>query len=666
VTDRRRAAVRFAAVAAAALLLAGCAPAPRPSPVDKDWAQSASAHAADLAQRPGPYSGTPRLATDIRPPTNSWVSGPVFGTNLPAYTGMLAVTPRPDGFAVGLPTVEATPSTVFASAPDSLVVTAPSSGVTLTALDDLVARWALSAAGSSVGDLVAAEGWPYVAYTASASQVATVSGATERDRVAGDLLLVTSGGIRYGLVAPAAALDGFPGLTLAREEHLFIFAVPKDATAAQIEDLRGHAVPLESGTISHASGGDVVTTEYALHTAGNAPTLFGALPDADVAGAPTDLAYDTLYGEVRLRSGTTFTRSTPAITETASLDLSGLSANSRATLRTQVRLDTAATKFTATDTYDAGKQLYRAATLRQLAVQLGMTAEAATLRRTLIAQFDLWLDPAGCAKRTVRCFVYDPVLGGIVGQTPAYGSDEFNDHHFDYGYFLAAIGMLAATDPALVDRYRTVADLLALDIASPVETAAFPRLRVFDAYSGHSWASGTAQFQDGNNQESVSEAVNAWNGLALWATASGNPDLLDQARWMLSLETESADDLWLSPDLPPGFTAPFVAINWAGKRDYATFFDATPSAILGIELIPMSPATAFLPDPKRAKKLVDGVMTAPLTELPLVDYDVMLEATADPELAAKWAALLPDTSIDSADSRSYLLAWIAVQRAKKR
>ncbi len=536
--------MRLVAVVAAMLLLAGCAPSPRPVlSVGKDWVQSASAHAADLPQRPGPYSGTPRLATGIRPPTNSWVSGPVFGSNLPAYTGLLAVTPRPDGFAVGLPSVEATANTVFASAPDSLVVTAPSSGVTLTALDDLVARWTLSAAGSSMGDLVAAEGWPYVAYAATASQVATVSGATEPNRVADDLLLVTSGGIRYGLVAPAAALDGFPRLTLTREEHLFVFAVPKNANSAQIEELRARAVPLESGTISHTSGGGIVTTEYALHTAGNVPTLFGAFPDADVAGASTTLAYDTLYGEVRLRSGTIFKRSTPAITEAASLDLSGVPADKLAILRKQVRLDTAATKFTATDVYGAGKQLYRAATLRQLAVQLGMTTEAAALRKELITQLDLWLDPAGCATRTVRCFVYDPVLGGIVGEAPAYGSDEFNDHHFDYGYFLTVIGMLAANDPTFVDRYRTVANLLALDIASPVGTAAFPRLRVFDAYSGHSWASGTAPFEDGNNQESVSEAVNAWNGLALWAKASDNAELLHEARWMLSLETESAAKL---------------------------------------------------------------------------------------------------------------------------
>ena len=43
------------------------------------------------------------------------------------------------------------------------------------------------------------------------------------------------------------------------------------------------------------------------------------------------------------------------------------------------------------------------------------------------------------------------------------------------------------------------------------------RCAVFDPYRGHSWASGPSPFASGNNQESSSEAVAAWNGLALWA-----------------------------------------------------------------------------------------------------------------------------------------------------
>src|SRR5688572_31565583 len=55
------------------------------------------------------------------------------------------------------------------------------------------------------------------------------------------------------------------------------------------------------------------------------------------------------------------------------------------------------------------------------------------------------------------------------------------------------------------------------DIASPDrQDKLFPFLRNFDPYAGHSWASGHARFGDGNNNESSSEAMNAWYGMILF------------------------------------------------------------------------------------------------------------------------------------------------------
>ena len=72
----------------------------------------------------------------------------------------------------------------------------------------------------------------------------------------------------------------------------------------------------------------------------------------------------------------------------------------------------------------------------------------------------------------------------------------------------------------------------------------------------------------------------------------------------------------------------------------------------------MSPSTAFLPDAERRAALVSGVMDAGTLELPLIDYVIMLQATVDPAAALQNARDLPDARIDSANSRSYLLAWI--------
>ena len=86
------------------------------------------------------------------------------------------------------------------------------------------------------------------------------------------------------------------------------------------------------------------------------------------------------------------------------------------------------------------------------------------------------------------------------------------------------------------DKIAPVVDLAVADIASAQASSAFPQYRNFDPYSGHAWASGSSPFADGNNQESSSEAVNAWNAVALWAKVRGNTELQNQATWMMSTE----------------------------------------------------------------------------------------------------------------------------------
>lgn len=167
-------------------------------------------------------------------------------------------------------------------------------------------------------------------------------------------------------------------------------------------------------------------------------------------------------------------------------------------------------------------------------------AEATKLHERLVKTMDQWMDPSRCSTVEAFCFTYDPVNKGIIRQTPSFGSDESNDHHFHYGYFLYAAGVLAAQDLALAERWAPVMDLLAADIAMSPGSAEFPQRRNYDVYASHAWASGTSPFADGNNQESSSEAVNAWAGLTLWAKTRGNAALQTQATWMHALEAQSA------------------------------------------------------------------------------------------------------------------------------
>ena len=234
-----------------------------------------------------------------------------------------------------------------------------------------------------------------------------------------------------------------------------------------------------------------------------------------------------------------------------------------------------------------------------------------------------------------------------------------NDHHFHYGYMLYAAAVVAKNDPALAKKIAPVVDLIAADIASPQASVNFPQYRNFDPYSGHSWASGTSPFADGNNQESSSEAVNAWNGLALWEQVRGNAGGYDEARWMMSVESDSAKLYWTNTDLSafPEFTGKIVALNWGGKRDYATWFSPDPGAMLGIQLIPMGPYAQYLAgdNARITANLAEAAPTGYGVEFG--EYMVQYLALADPAAARSQLGSLP-TTIDNGTTKSYVLAWV--------
>ena len=185
---------------------------------------------------------------------------------------------------------------------------------------------------------------------------------------------------------------------------------------------------------------------------------------------------------------------------------------------------------------------------------------------------------------------------------------------------------------------------------------------MFDAYAGHSWASGTSPFADGNNQESSSEAVTAWNGLALWAGVTSNAPLEREADWMLSAEAASANAYWTDFDTTDpvydGYDHGVTSINWGGKRDYSTWFSAEPNAKLAILALPMSPVAGYLgADPARIESnLAEAAPNG--YDVTFGDYLLMYSALADPTAALAEAESLPDARIDDGNSRAYMLAWI--------
>ena len=635
-----------------------------------DWVDAATATTQSLPSYPSTYANHGiRVAPGVNPPTSSWISPAVFvgdGTPRAVFTGPLAVKPSPQGFGVLAPTVSASGDTILGGYADAAALSMGllgATGFTLTRKDSLSADLTYAAGSSTVGVLTLAEGWAYAQYTAASDQTvpltlpvsAGVTPVTGGYRIGATTLLVTQG-----------SLSG-TSLRLASGQRAWLAAVAPNATSDDIATLVRGAVPLRGTSTSYAAAAGRANTTYTLDT-GSAPTVFVAMPaQSDISGTRLATAYPSINGPMPAVTGTTFTTSTPAYDVPLDLDLSTMSATDRNALAALVRSDAArVATIDATDSYFGGKQLTRAVQVYRLARQLGLAAEQASLKTAIVTRLDQWFDPAGCRVRTTSCFAYDSVLKGIVGRQPSFGSDtEFNDHYFHYGYLLYAAGAMALDDPTLTSRWRSVADAVSAEIASPRATATTIPRRSFDDYAGHGWASGVAPFADGNNQESTSAATNAWVGVTLWGRASGNADLATEGQWMFSREAASAVAYWLKPYAIQGFSAPMASLVWGGKKEYATWFSAEPSAKIGIQVLPAAPAQlAYLRSVGETQlgRLTDAALGAGVTGKPLVDWSIALASLVDPARAQAAYAQLTDADIDNGDTRSYLFALLHTSR----
>jgi endoglucanase Acf2 len=615
-----------------------------------------------------------RLAEGLIPPTNRWFSGLVFGdAPQPVFPLPLAFSLTGAGFDFGVPIVQSGADTI-AAGPSTDVSAAFPTAVTTTvvAYDDASVTIELTdAADTALGTVIVAEGSPLVSVTAETATTITLT--TPPVPASEDGVFRTTIAEReYGMVGDAS-VDG-SRLTLQDGDTVTWFAVPDGSTA---DDLASSANPVTGVTAASAIAGSEATTSLAYATGGSDDTLLALLPHQyDALAAPgadaCDLGtYESVYGTMHLCAGRELAWSAPTVDPSGALALDGLSDSTLESIRAQLALDVDAPEELPDDTYFGGKALYRLANLLQIATELGEDHAAETARTRLVDALSDWTTADRCETESTRCFVYDPEAKGIVGKVASFGSDEFNDHHFHYGYLLYAAAIAVQDDPSLQQRLQPVMDLVAADLSTDGGSSFFPDQRAFDAYAGHSWASGYVPFRDGNNQESSSEAVAAWNGLALWADVTGNDPLADEARWMLANEAATAQAYWVGFDqeqsVYDGYDHSIVALNWGSKRDYSTWFSAEPAAKLGIQLIPMSPASAYLSgDPERITENLDEG-AAQGYDVQFGDYMLMYAALRDSDAAADaltQAQADAGLPIDDANSRAYLLAFLASEAAR--
>jgi endoglucanase Acf2 len=496
------------------------------------------------------------------------------------------------------------------------------------------------------------------------------------------MLGVTINGKHYGLFGPTGSTwTGLKDKTLTNHSetrHYFSVAVLPDDAEETLSLFKRYAYSHVTDTRvewAYDPKTSAVATTFTFQTVAREGkeegTLFALYPhqwrnagDLHYVGE-----YPSVRGKMKLAEGASF-RATmtfpgvlPALPNVGGADKQRLAAY------VKEEVDAAAPGIT--DTYADGKWMGKLATLIPIAEQYQLDDAVKALSERLRKRLEEWFtaQTADGKAKDRGLFYYDENWGALIGCPAAFGSDaELNDHHFHYGYFLRAAAEVARRDPAWAkdQRWGGMVQLLIRDIATPDrKDPLFPFLRNFDPYAGHSWASGHARFGDGNNQESSSEAMNAWTGLILWGEATHDAKLRDLGIYLYTTEMNAIDEYWFDvhgDNFPKGYTPSVVTMVWGGKGANGTWFSARPEHIHGINWLPIHGGSLYLGRwPAYAEKNYAALLheNGGTNWAGWADVIWMYRALVDaPDAIKQFEAAKDKTAFDGGDSKAHVFHWI--------
>jgi len=378
----------------------------------------------------------------------------------------------------------------------------------------------------------------------------------------------------------------------------------------------------------------------------------------------TNLTYGSVRGLMKVVCGTGFVTEVPIQGVLPMLPAEGI--KDRATLLGYLKAEANVPSPDYADTYWEGKHLGRLATLSGIAEAAGEL----DLQKIFIQQIKQRLENWFTASpgETAPLFYYNANWGALVGSKSSFGSDKpLNDHHFHYGYFIRAAAEVARVDPAWAKKWEPMVMMVIRDIASPSRTdPMFPYIRCFDKYAGHSWASGDANFADGNNQESSSESLNAWYGLMMWGEATSNQKVRDAGLFLFNTERTAVEEYWFDvsgTNYPKDFPNVALGMIWGGKGAFGTWFSDEIDSIHGINWLPFTPASIYMGrNPAYVKKNYDRITArrpgGKDFNTGWGDLVVMFNALSDPASSAAYLDTHPHCLIEGGNTYAFMYHWI--------
>ena len=494
---------------------------------------------------------------------------------------------------------------------------------------------------------------------------------TANDAVLG----ITSRGNHYGLfAAKGSSWTGLDGSTFtnrsAGKTYFSVALLPDDEpeTLALFSQY-AHSHVIDTQVDYQILPGKVHTT-YAFTTkcweGSEKGTIFSLYPHQwKYSKTPlTDKTYTSVRGLMKIATGTGFTTEVPIQGVLPMLPAEGITNSERMLKSLRAEAEKKPADFA--DTYWEGKHLGRLATLSGIAEM----ANAPEIQHQFITELKRRLENwfTASANDNDPHFYYNARWGALIGNKPSYGSDmPLNDHHFHYGYFIRAAAEVARIDPAWAKKWEPMVLMIIRDIASPDrQDAMFPFIRCFDKYAGHSWASGDANFADGNNQESSSESLNAWYGMMLWGELTGNKSLRDTGIALFNTERTAVEEYWFDvsgTNYHKDFPQVALGMIWGGKGAFATWFSADIDCIHGINWLPFTPASLYMgrhPDyvKKNFQRIVEVRKEGRNFNNGWGDLVVMFGALSDPSMASAYFEKNPNCSLEGGNTHAFMDQWI--------
>lgn len=507
--------------------------------------------------------------------------------------------------------------------------------------------------------------------TVSFTKPPLVWAGTAQDAVLG----VTANGHHYGLFGASGSrwsgLDGTTFVNQAAGKPYFSISLLPDNRPATLAQFRQYAYQHVTDTrveFKVESGFVKSTYQFTVkpYEGAETGTLFALYPHQwKYATTPlTELTYGSVRGVMKVGQGQNFSLVVPVQGLLPLLPAQGVTDRTRLLEYLKAEADKKPGGFG--DTYWEGKYLGKLATLSGVAEAAHAPDLQNIFRTEIKRRLEQWFTAAPGKDQPV--FYYNSTWGTLIGSRPSYGSDRpLNDHHFHYGYFIRAAAEVVRLEPAWAEKWGPMVKLLIRDIASPDRRdALFPYLRCFDKYAGHSWASGDANFADGNNQESSSESLNAWYGLVLWGQATGDLALRDTGLFLFNTERTAVEEYWLDvsgSNYPKDFPNVALGMVWGGKGAFGTWFSGDIDCIHGINWLPFTPASLYLGrHPDYVKKNHDRIVEVRKGG---TDYNngwgdlvIMFYALSDPAAAAAYLEANPRCKIEGGNTHAFMYHWI--------